>query len=141
MKCPICGISILEHPANECLNAWVAEKVMGYMRLHFFGKDSWGERSYDDKFPSCDCFTQVPSLDYSVDIAAAWKVVERIKERNWWNDYGCDIFIEYWDTDEWLVCNRNFFSRKDDCLPTFFATAPTVPLAICRAAILAAMSK
>lgn len=29
MNCPTCGLDIDEHPANRCLDAWVAEEVMG----------------------------------------------------------------------------------------------------------------
>lgn len=29
MNCPTCGLNIDEHPANRCLDAWVAEEVMG----------------------------------------------------------------------------------------------------------------
>jgi len=29
MNCPTCGLDIDEHPTNRCLDAWVAEEVMG----------------------------------------------------------------------------------------------------------------
>jgi hypothetical protein len=52
VKCPYCGTAILDHPADRCLNSWVAEKVMGY---HY-----------------CPA-------PYSTNMGWAWEVIEKLK--------------------------------------------------------------
>lgn len=33
MNCPTCGLDIDEHPADRCLDAWVAEAVFGRQKM------------------------------------------------------------------------------------------------------------
>ena len=61
----------------------------------------------------------------SVDIVAAWKVVNRLREKQF------DIMIKTLK-DRWEV----LISDSDKILD-WYATAPELPLAICRAALLA----
>ncbi len=64
MNCPHCKIDVDEHPANLCLDHWVAIVVM------------------DGRLES-----------YSATIAAAWEVVEKVNDDNamtlrWYNPEG-----------------------------------------------------
>ena len=68
---------------------------------------------------------------YSTNIAAAWEVVEKMRER------GLDVSIanrehNTWGVDFWRTVKRG----EDRC---WFGDAGALPLAICRAALLAVM--
>lgn len=70
---------------------------------------------------------------YSEKIESAWTLVEHLLETGWHSDYGGDVFVENWRDDEWVMCNRDIYTRKERYLPVVYAVAPTAPLAICRA--------
>ena len=134
-------IDIDSMPAGVEMDALVAERVMGCKPEPWL--DSHGYKSY-----RCTCLLSYPhnsrtgpmaDLDlksYSGDIAAAWEVIERLR-----NEYQCAVWI--------FTCEGNF--QKGD--PRFTVTvgrwnneklernweetvsASTVPLAVCRAAL------
>ena len=127
MNCPHCNTRIDEHEANRCLDAWVAEAVMG-----------WKIRNNPD-IPSIVEYwdgTLLTGLKYeywreppyfSDDIAAAWEVVGRLYGRN-----GGYFMLERFDSElggDW----RTVLGVED-----IDGVAPSAPLAICRAAIKAA---
>lgn len=78
--------------------------------------------------------SQIPH--YSTDIAAVMPVLEWLMQQG-------DIFIEWWQDGEWYICNRNLHTRNK--YPEFGWEArsdkvdenemPSLPLAICRAAL------
>ena len=120
---------ILNMPAGREMDALVAEKVMGWSRgtYHSDGVDYLRD-------PEGTSHLNVPQ--YSTDIAAAWQVVEKIRTK-----YPViristgDLMGKYWQchmADAWREV-----SHEDDS--DWFANAPTAPLAICRAALLAVM--
>jgi hypothetical protein len=125
---------ILTMEAGRKMDALIAEKVFGYVRMHYPDENTWGERSYDDKFPSCDCFRQVPSRDYSTDIAAAWEVVEKFSHQAT-NELARKQGFSHWQLnsypDSGWACRIGSLS----------AHADTAPLAICRAALLTTLEK
>ena len=89
--------------------------------------------TYDTKYDIiicghfANCLEIVPS--YSTDIAAAWKIVEKITKGNNW-----ELTIET-DSGEWEVrCNAHF-SRKDYNERQYNSRAMTAPHAICLAAL------
>lgn len=73
---------------------------------------------------------------YSTDIVAAMPVLEWLMQQG-------DVFIEWWQDGEWYVCNRDLNTRHKH--PEFGWEAmsdkvdenemPSLPLAICRAAL------
>lgn len=120
MNCPTCGISILGHPANDCLNRWVAEKVMGWNLEYRDGNYSWrtGKRYKAYYF--------YPS-SYIVD---TWEVVRKMHKQGYLMDIESG-----WEKENIEVYNVKFY--KPSSISNAFA--PTAPLAICRAALLAVM--
>jgi hypothetical protein len=75
------------------------------------------------------------SFSPSTDIAAAWRVVEKMRDHNFYSqhtDLTLTSGVEHWS---WTFIKHEplaaGYSKK--------ATAPTAPLAICRAALLAVM--
>ena len=126
LNCPECGVEIDEHDAGRCLDAWVAEKIMDD-NPHWLGDGievnilSIGE-SGDEV------------LHYSTNIAAAWQVVEKMRDSGlcptvYWDD-GDDIP----DCTGWQVCMAHYGNTEDE-FRLYDGWASTAPLAICRAAI------
>lgn len=110
---------ILNMPAGRELDLLIALKVMGWE--HNSLGDAWIREG--EPWVGCDEFQP------SVDIAAAWEVVERLKELGVYltictleNDYQCEL--DRLKTYE-LACDS--------------VISETAPLAICRAALLAVM--
>ena len=124
MKCPTCGIPILEHPANRCLDTWVAEKVMRDNTDRFIWK----------RYGKPDCIQSEEyggPQEYSTDIAAAWQVVEKIKNTPY-------LYPQLRYSHSWVfgIWRNNPNTNKDyGWLAEVYAD--TAPLAICRAALLA----
>jgi len=92
-----------------------------------FGSDLDGW--YDTPLKDGGIPEQVPF--YSYMLSHAWQVVEVLKEEN-------DVFIEWWRDGEWLVSNKMLGFRSG---PLGFHSgvvvcADTMPLAVCRAALL-----
>ena len=81
------------------------------------------------KFPDSYTFP----VQFSTDIAAAWEVLEKLKDDSWyinvsWNDTIPGV-ENYWSCWGW---------RSSD---TTKGSAPTAPLAICRAALAAVRAR
>ena len=110
------------------LDALVAEKVMGITLV----ADPWDDHDY--------CYREDGELlsvaPYSTSIAAAWQVVEKLKNGSPVG-VGFSTRISYWPADtgeEWIVSfGCNTYPDKGNRIVE--ATASTAPLAICRAAL------
>jgi len=113
IRCPHCDTSVDEHEAGRCLDAWVAEDLMGWTRS-VAGNYPWQMTPPHGLVGRLKVYL-VPK--YSTDIAAAWEVVGRVRE----GKGNCDM--------QWRV--EWGFSFGSD----FYSWAPTAPLAICRAAL------
>jgi len=103
--------------AGRELDANVARKVMGiecFTHIHEDGRVDWIEEHGDG-----------PVARYSTDIAAAWQVVEKMRERGWF----LNLHEEGALSQQW-VCVFD-----DDAFDSGEFLAPTAPLAICRAAL------
>lgn len=101
---------------NRELDAIVAEKVMGIGNTFLSRCNDPGETAYlDDQ----GLYRLVPH--YSTDIAAAWGVVERMRDDDW----RVDLWV---DEDGWWVRFTRFLQVGYEC-------ADTAPEAICRAAL------
>ena len=129
LLCPHCDTSVDEHEAGRCLDAWVAEAVMGWRWEP--AKDGWLVFTPDGE--------EVAWLEtyggygpkYSTDIVAAWEVVgcsslSLVKTKEGWLAGQYDLEEEYLDVEFGVIDGR--FSRG-------YATADIAPLAICRAAL------
>ena len=115
-------VDILNMPEGREMDALIAEYVMGY----------------DDKFE----MKRIPW--FSVDIAAAWMVVEKIciptPEDCWtgpklqinYDNPGYEVIFDYLDSLDGIMKNYNGAQST-------VGKGNAVPLAICRAALLAVM--
>ena len=118
MNCPHCGTDVDEHEAGRCLDAWVAEAVMGLQRVMIDPED--GEALFKRQ-PGALSYGFVPQ--YSISIAAAWEVVGRWPERGLFRLEG--PYFDGWEV-----------GRLDDMAEfQFLARAKSAPLAICRAGL------
>jgi hypothetical protein len=127
---------ILKLEAGREMDALIAHDVMGLKKIVIGGigwwvKESPLEMSYQYMEKSGD-------FEPSEDMNAAWQVVAKMREK------GFDFFAE-WVTEN-AVSRLNSLpwacfatDDNDSVFVDFTATAETMPLAICRAALLAVM--
>ena len=54
---------------------------------------------------------------YSTNNASACRLIEHITEQG--GLYGNDIFIEWWNDDEWFICNQDLYTRRDGISGTY----------------------
>jgi hypothetical protein len=76
-------------------------------------------------------------MPYSTEWEWMGRLIDTILEQNWWSDIGGDFFLENWQDNEWVCCNRAPGSRKERyrLIPVFYAVGKTPMLAVCRAAL------
>lgn len=119
---------ILNMPAGREMDILVAEKVMGWTRKYVgeFGNQIWDS-------PSQGAYLEDAIPNYSTDIASAWEVVEKMKEEGFQFVIGTSelfgkpvrYFVEFKKEGTAFSHNRVY--------------TDTVPLAVCRAAMLPAL--
>jgi hypothetical protein len=130
---------ILAMPAGREMDALIAEKVMGYVRMHYPDENSWGEHYFDDEYPSADCYKQVHFDNWSTDIAAAWEVVLHFMNDGW-----CPNLVND-DNGHWALSfvgvNNIPCTSQTSWIDDQRFWCDEAPLAICRAALLAVMDK
>jgi hypothetical protein len=73
LNCPRCDKDVNEHPADRCLDAWVAEVVMGGAREH--PQWYWWDGTNPDAKPLTDP-TLFPGPKFSANIADVWRIVD-----------------------------------------------------------------
>jgi len=105
-------------PAGKEMDALVAKSIMGggiVGRSNHPEEEYW---SFDTKYA-----VELP--EFSTDISAAWKVVEKMNNGLWLENHGVIWMAKFpfKDNGYWMVSGN------------------TAPLAICRAALLAVMEK
>jgi hypothetical protein len=81
MNCPECKVHVDEHEAGRCMDAWVAEKVMDEQGWNWHG--AFGHKR--------ERVVAYETLHYSTDIAAAWKVVEKMENLGFYVDVANDM--------------------------------------------------
>jgi len=123
---------ILNMPAGIDMDISVVTRVMGYLRLQYPAKPCLQKPTPDGVMMLYDC------PRFSTDISAAWEVVEKnqlslIQLDNSWFCGQYDLNQEYFDTEDGIIDGH--FSRRTNK----FCVAPTAPLAICRAGLLASL--
>lgn len=102
---------ILRMPAGKELDALIAEKVMGWRKVRWLGTYDWRDKDGDHPY-------SVNGWTPSTDSQKACDVVDKL---------GPASFSSYKYNDGFGVCLDSDFTVK----------AETLPLAICRAALLA----
>ena len=118
---------ILNMEAGEELDELIAEKVMGFIKLPFPGLPKFQKPTDDGVIP----LYYTPK--YSTDISAAWEVVEKILKMPSSVNIQCDFHSD----GNYFACYIHPYPRDETKL--IMEHAPTAPLAICRAALLAVM--
>jgi len=117
---------ILTMEAGREMDALVAEKVMG----HTVGRDATLETFYPQYTTTVETSEGFTILaHYSTDISAAWRIVEKFKS-------DARIGISMADYTNGGYCFTFFGPGNFD---EYECDAPTAPLAICRAALLAVL--
>lgn len=122
--------------AGPEMDAEIARRVFGWVR------DPEAEAQTATGSPiwiaSGEEYSQNGTPDYSTDIAAAWTVVEKMREHGWHyfdlEQYRHTVGTEY----EWIACiggEHHESVDPDNHHEYFCIEAKTAPLAICRAAL------
>lgn len=124
-------MKIEEMPAGRELDAFVAEKVMGWKYVDH-------NEAYDLPISgvafgkgSPDGLSRCPVPYYSTDIAAAWEVVEKLRK----DGFAFDSYSSGSEEAEHPWTDAIFMKDNNECL----VRAETMPLAICRAASMAVL--
>jgi len=151
--CPTCGTELLEHPANRCLDAWVAVAVMkwipwveqrGKYQYVVWQKPNKSAPWYGSQNPEAQRERYSPLIKFdphkhieaglhkfSTDIAAAWEVVNEVTSKGFYFDLSYDLCA-------WTATFRN----ANGGLPISVNTTKSNPSEeICRAALLAVMEE
>ncbi len=123
MNCPRCNLSVDEHPANRCMDAWVAEAVMGYRLIDGI----WYYPPYRHGMMADDVG---PVWRYSTSIADAWVVVEKFRRGHGGKAAACVMCLTSDEADEDSYCRIFGVDRED-----VQGQATQMPLAISRAAL------
>lgn len=112
--------------AGRELDALVAVHIMGWQPDNIYG--ARGQLAGQWIYTPEGNISDIPH--YSTDIAAAWQVVEKLRERSFYSSY-TDLSL---DTGKgWY--SWHFHDHRPLSAYSSDATASTVPLAICLAAL------
>ncbi len=132
--CPHCGTAIGEHEANACLNVWVATSLFGWVDTWVAHERSGGVPKVYANLPERQRdYVAIECPPYSTSISAAWEVVKHILKQPM--NRGVDIENAVTQGGAW---GCHIYTKADGIIcPSKVVLAPTAPLAICRAAILA----
>ena len=119
-------------PPGDELDALVAKYVLGLAKtgIHRKGTAAWTVDPSEDGRR----WELKPLRPYSTDIAAAWDVVEKLKGANWWVDIHPILGPAPVEALWWVGIDGGNGHNPGRVT----ATGETAPLAICRAALLAA---
>lgn len=131
--CRYCGVKISEHEATRCLDAWVSEIVFKAIVT-----EQDNVRGFRASFPTTFGTLTHYVPRYSSDISAAWEVAEKMMQKAPANMWFCVWSIM--DAARWVAGYMKYDESDGDVVWVEEASesAPTVPLAICRAAVMSA---
>jgi len=132
---------VLAMEAGRKLDRLIAQHIMGKVchdrvciNGEWFEVETWLEAGEDPADPWIGTMAGGGLGWYSTDIAAAWEVVEHLVRQGMW--WAAEFYRHDDPPHDWAFCkpvdNRGAFRYYD-------ARADSLPLAICRAALLAAM--
>lgn len=135
--CPHCGVAIGEHEANACLNAWVATSLFGWVDTWVAHERSGGVPKVYANLPERQRdYVAIECPPYSTSISAAWEVVEEMRRKAPPDAWFC--VWNAWETNRWVAGYMEYDMDGDVMWTDESADALAAPLAICRAAVLAA---
>lgn len=124
---------ILAMPAGRGMDALIAEKVMGNSEYYYYCPH------FDDKgrmLSFCSC----PELPrFSTDIAAVWLLAEKLGfviGPEWSGGFD-SVRVGWCVYRDWISAAADTWSNDADAHS--LAMAPTAPLAICRASLIAVL--
>jgi hypothetical protein len=132
MNCPRCGTHVDEHEARRCMDAWVAEAVMGWRRETITMANELIEVLIGPE--GIRYYNQFPH--YSINIADAWEVVEKMRKKG--AAFGIDARWSQICTVYFCVPLEKDDLRRDSGYGNWKYegnAANNYPLAICRAAL------
>lgn len=115
--------------AGRELDALIAEKVMEW-EIHPHQTHYINRNDGDTRFIICGEFMP------STDIGAAWQVVEKMAELCKHGPYEPEFIEVICYGDKTAYCGK-IWAHHDGDIPIIDASGNTVPLAVCRAALLA----
>lgn len=128
--------------AGRELNAMVAERVMGWRVIHYFGAlegDGFNPRGTNyyiapDGEKRCDLVGDWKGWHPSTDISAALEVVEKLKADDFWPsmNWKSGVFIDDWNRAVWFV---RFRCVRGGTRGDHWHADESLPLAICFAAL------
>ena len=75
MKCPHCDVRVDEHETSRCLDAWVAEDVMGWTKKKIKGSDGVTRTYWKSETKP---YKELWQFSPSANIADTWEVVEKL---------------------------------------------------------------
>ncbi len=136
MNCPHCNTHIDEHGVSRCLNAWIAEAIMGGVETMNFQEKSecyWRFDTPEGKSMLVNSKVFQGSILWSpcTKIADAWEVAEKMADEQMPKHVGPTMLhrLRQCGMKGWGViwCSDFGYTRE--------IFAQTAPLAICRAAI------
>lgn len=107
---------ILKMPAGSEIELLISDHVLKLSTLE------WNRRFFNNR------------TKFSTDIAAAWEVVEKMREK-----FGYRIFNDV-SSKIGQCTTANFYNNRIPDKISVYVSAETAPLAICRAALLAVQS-
>ena len=125
------GVNLCYLPAGPELDRLIHTKVMGKdLTVHAPVRAVSRSLPLEIHPGAVYCMQDVPALveeppPYSIDIARAWEVIERMRALGW--------ILSMWNTHDggWYCEMETMIGARE------YAESPTAPLAICRAAIIA----
>jgi len=128
---------ILNMPAGREMDALIAEKVMG-LRVHIKPERQKVDLGFYRRKIEYRTINWVYAggyllRSYSTDISAAWDVVEKLK-----TIYHMSIWTDYYEDRNNYGCR---FQLRGGGQSSYPVISDAAPLAICRAALLATMTK
>lgn len=129
---------------GDDMDSWIAQEVMGLARIDlgnancpYCNSEMWHGKNRS-RCTQCNEWRYSPYKDYSTDIAASWEVVEKLMNDGFiYSSGGNDVCGN-------LVFSVTFIRDEDgsgEDVKKYYSgiTEYSLPLAICRAALLAVM--
>ncbi len=128
MNCPRCDKEISDHEANRCLDAWIAERVLGF---EIFDDMKNGvcltvDRFFFKPIPYYPPHGWLPVYKYSILIEETWEIVAKLTDKT----QRFELITGHQDI-AWIVGEKS-----GPKLGLYVCgVGDTMPLAICRVAL------
>ena len=124
--CPWCQTALGDHAGDPCLDAWVAESILGWRRTSLATGRTIDVLLWETPDGRWERLLTIPG--YSTDIASAWQIVEQM-EAHRTIQVSLDNLGPGWVFHMWM--NHKEYAEG----------AQWAPLAICKAALRACLEE